>query len=72
MKQRIVIIAFVPIAFVGLVSTVSSENLLRIISFSAESKGASKEALESSASRRYLLEKSIEYAPEVPNIRCGA
>jgi O-antigen ligase len=69
--QRVALFVFAPIAFLLVISTVSNHALNRIVSFSAESKDASAEALDSSASRRYLLEKSIEYAIKFPIFGLG-
>ena len=71
MRQRIVLLAAVPIAAATLIAFVPRSSLIRIASFSAEDAGASQEALESSAVRRYLLEQSILYTLQHPIFGVG-
>lgn len=71
MVQRVALVVLAPLAVLVLLTTVSHSALNRIVSFSASSENASQEALESSASRRYLLEKSIEYAIKFPIFGVG-
>ena len=61
MTQRMAMLMGAPILLAIVLSTVPKAALQRITSFSAESQDASAEALESQASRRYLLRKSLEY-----------
>jgi len=69
--QRLALIVLVPVAFAGITAVVSKETLSRIISFSASDTTASAEALESSRTRKYLLEKSIEYTLTHPLFGVG-
>ena len=71
MVQRVTLVVLAPLAVLVLLSTVSHSALNRIVSFSASDENASQEALESSASRKYLLEKSIEYALKFPIFGVG-
>ena len=71
MVQRVALVVLAPLTILVLLTTVSHSALNRIVSFSSSSENASQEALESSASRRYLLEKSIEYALKFPIFGVG-
>jgi O-antigen ligase len=70
-RQRVAVMAFVPIAFLLVLVTVSHTALNRIVSFSADSQNASVEAMQSSESRKYLLGKSIEYTLKFPIFGLG-
>lgn len=71
MRQRIGLLLVGPIAAVALVAFVPRSSLVRIVSFSADDANASGEALESSALRRYLLERSIVYTIQRPLFGLG-
>jgi len=69
--QRLALLIIAPIVCIGVISIVPHQTLMRIVSFSAGEAQASAEALESSAQRRYLLQKSIEYTFKFPLFGVG-
>ena len=69
--HRLAIVALIPIGCVAAAALVPHETLVRILSFSAGEQQTSAEALESSAQRKYLLKKSIEYTLEFPIFGLG-
>lgn len=71
MRQKLALAALIPIACVALIAVVPSSVLTRITSFSAGERGASREAIESSESRKYLFDKSIEYTLKFPIFGVG-
>jgi hypothetical protein len=71
MRQRIALLAAGPIAVVGLIAFVPQSSLIRLVSFSSGDSGASREALDSSAMRKYLLMQSIVYTIEHPVFGVG-
>jgi len=70
-RQRMGLLLAGPIAAVALVALVPRSSLIRIVSFSSQDAGASQEALQSSAIRRYLLERSIVYTLQHPIFGLG-
>jgi O-antigen ligase len=70
-RQRIVMVCIASMAVITVMAVVPSNVLRRITSFSAAEEGVSEEALQSSAARRYLLTKSIEYTIEFPVFGLG-
>jgi hypothetical protein len=71
MRQRIAVICIVPVTIITALAFVQTDILQRITSFSAATGAVSEEALESSASRQYLLGKVVEYASEFPVFGLG-
>ncbi len=71
LRQRIALLAAVPIAVAALVAFVPRSSLIRIVSFSAEESSASQEALDSSLMRWYLLRQSIVYTLQHPLFGVG-
>jgi hypothetical protein len=70
-RQRIAIVCVVPLTLLAVLTVVPAALLQRISSFSRSDANASEEALESSASRQYLLKKAIEYAIKFPAVGVG-
>ena len=70
-RQKLALALLVPVAVVALVAVVPGQVINRMLSFSSGEQGADQEALESSASREYLLKKSIEYTLEFPIFGVG-
>ena len=71
MRQRMALLALGPVVVVALVGFVPQSSLMRILSFSAESAGASQEAMESSTMRRRLLQESLLYTLQHPLFGVG-
>ncbi len=69
--QRLALLIIIPIGCIGVVAALPHQTLNRILSFSWEDKDASAEALQSSDQRRYLLQKSVEYAFQHPIFGIG-
>ena len=70
-RQRIALACIVPLTVLAIMTVVPGTILQRLRSFSATETDVSEEALESSASRQYLLKKAIEYAIHNPLVGVG-
>jgi hypothetical protein len=69
-RQRIALLAMAPLVATALVVAVPRQALQRITTFSA-SAGGPQEAIDSTSSRRYLLQTSISYAVHHPLLGVG-
>lgn len=69
--QRIAVICIVPLTTIAALVFVPASTLERIKSFSATQSTVSKEAIESSKARWYLLTKTLEYTAEFPVFGLG-
>ena len=69
--QRLALLVIVPIGCIGMVAALPHQTLNRILSFSSDEKDVSAEAMLSSGQRKYLLQKSVEYALEHPVFGVG-
>ena len=58
-RQRIGLLALIPVGLIALLVVLPESTRTRLMSFSQSEIGVSKEALESSESREYLLKQSI-------------
>jgi hypothetical protein len=70
-RQRIALMALAPIVLGLAITAVSTPVLRRIRSFSRDDASASAEALESSESRKYVFQKSLEYTLQHPIVGIG-
>jgi hypothetical protein len=71
-RHKIALLALGPIALIGLLLFLPPETLMRLQSFASSSAaGADAEALESTMSRQYLLQKSLEYTLQFPIFGVG-
>jgi O-antigen ligase len=60
-RQRFGLVMLAPVGAMAMLSMLSSETVIRLLSFSEDSEEFSEEAIGSSQSREYLLRRSIEF-----------
>jgi hypothetical protein len=70
-RQRVVLAAMLPVALAALLLLLPPETLQRLQSFSANGETKTNEALESTASRQYLLRMSLVYTLRFPIFGLG-
>jgi O-antigen ligase len=70
-RQRLALFTLGPIALAAILALTPREALRRSVSFSGGADAVSSEAQESSEARRYLLQKSVEYALHHPLFGVG-